>query len=55
MDVERTIYSVNDINQYVKAVLSQDARLKYILVKGEVSNFKTGAAGHLYFSLNDDK
>lgn len=55
MDVERTIYSVNDINQYVKAVLSQDARLKYILVKGEVSNFKSGAAGHLYFSLKDDK
>ena len=55
MDVERIIYSVNDINQYVKAVLSQDAKLKYILVKGEISNFKNGAAGHLYFSLKDQK
>ncbi|HNX15782.1 MAG TPA: exodeoxyribonuclease VII large subunit [Bacilli bacterium] len=55
MNYERTIYSVNDINQYVKSVLSQDAGLKYILVKGEISNFKNGAAGHLYFSLKDDK
>ena len=55
MDVERIIYSVNDINQYVKAVLSQDAKLKYILVKGEISNFKNGAAGHLYFFFKGPK
>lgn len=50
---ERPIYSVTDVNRYVKSVLSQDQNLKYIQVRGELSNFKHGANGHLYFSLKD--
>lgn len=50
---ERNIYSVSDVNRYVKSLLSQDENLKFIFVKGEVSNFKRGANGHLYFSLKD--
>ena len=50
---ERTVYSVSDVNRYVKSLLSQDENLKFIFVKGEVSNFKRGANGHLYFSLKD--
>ena len=50
---ERNIYSVTEVNRYVKAVLSQDENLKFISVKGELSNFKRGANGHLYFSLKD--
>ncbi|MFA6675467.1 MAG: exodeoxyribonuclease VII large subunit [Bacilli bacterium] len=53
MNNERTIYTVNDVNQHIKSLISQDTSLKYILVKGEISNFKNGAAGHLYFSLKD--
>lgn len=55
MDLERTVYSVSDVNQYVKAIISRDENLKFILVKGEISNFKCGAGGHLYFSLKDAK
>ena len=51
--IERTVYSVTDINRYVKAIISQDENLKFIYVKGEISNFKCGANGHLYFSLKD--
>lgn len=51
--IERTVYSVTDINRYVKAIISQDENLKYIYVKGEISNFKPGANGHIYFSLKD--
>lgn len=51
---ERNIYSVSDVNRYIKAVLSQDENLKFISVKGELSNFKRGANGHLYFSLKDN-
>lgn len=50
---ERTIYSVTDINRYIKSVISQDENLKFISIKGELSNFKRGANGHLYFSLKD--
>lgn len=50
---ERNIYSVNEVNRYVKSVISQDENLKFIFVKGEISNFKRGANGHLYFSLKD--
>ena len=50
---ERNIYSVSDVNRYVKSLLSNDENLKFISVKGELSNFKRGANGHLYFSLKD--
>ena len=50
---ERNVYSVSEVNRYVKSVLSQDENLKFIFVRGEVSNFKRGANGHLYFSLKD--
>ena len=50
---ERNIYSVSEVNRYIKAVLSQDENLKFISVKGELSNFKKGANGHFYFSLKD--
>lgn len=51
--IERTVYSVSDINRYVKAVITNDDNLKFIFVKGEISNFKPGANGHFYFSLKD--
>lgn len=51
--IERTVYSVTDINRYVKSIISQDENLKFIYVKGEISNFKPGANGHFYFSLKD--
>ncbi len=51
--IERTVYSVSDINRYVKAVIANDENLKFIFVRGEISNFKPGANGHFYFSLKD--
>ena len=50
---ERNVYSVSEVNRYVKAIISNDENLKFIFVKGEISNFKRGANGHLYFSLKD--
>jgi len=49
------IKSVSEVNSYVKRMISQDENLKYLLVKGEISNFKQGAGGHLYFSLKDER
>lgn len=44
---------VSDVNNYIKVVLTNDERLKFIRVKGEISNFKAYPSGHLYFSLKD--
>ena len=53
--MERVIYSVQDINKYIKNVLTTDENLKFIYVKGEISNFKKAMTGHLYFSLKDNE
>ena len=55
MDNNRPVFTVSDINQYIKALLNKDENLKFIYVKGEISNFKMARNGHFYFSLKDDK
>ena len=55
MNENRPVFTVSDVNQYIKALLSNDENLKYIYVKGEISNFKMASNGHFYFSLKDDK
>ena len=53
--MERVIYSVQDINKYIKNVLTTDENLRFIYVKGEISNYKKAATGHIYFSLKDNE
>ena len=53
MPINRVVYSVSDINKYIKAIINNDQNLRYISVKGEISNLKYGANGHVYFSLKD--
>ena len=55
MNQDRPVFTVSDINQYIKALISSDENLKYIYVKGEISNFKMASNGHFYFSLKDEK
>ena len=55
MDNNRPVLTVSDVNNYIKAVLNNDENLKFIYVKGEISNFKMASNGHFYFSLKDDK
>lgn len=50
-----TVYSVNELNNYVKQLLDNDDNLKYIFVTGEISNYKAHYSGHLYLTLKDDK
>ena len=49
----KTVYTVTDVNRYIKSIITGDQNLKFIYVRGEISNFKPGANGHLYFSLKD--
>ena len=55
MDENRPVFTVSDVNQYIKFVINQDETLKFIYIKGEISNFKMASNGHFYFSLKDDK
>ena len=55
MQENRPVFTVSDVNQYIKALLNNDESLKFIYVKGEISNFKMASNGHFYFSLKDDK
>lgn len=53
MTLTREPLSVSELNEYVKTVFSYDPLLKQVAVRGEISNFKRPASGHLYFSLKD--
>lgn len=48
------IFSVGQVNNYIKNIISQDYMLKSITIKGEVSNCKYHSLGHIYFSLKDE-
>lgn len=50
----RNVYSVQQINAYIKNMFTQDYMLSRIYVKGEVSNCKYHTSGHIYFSLKDE-
>ena len=47
------IYSVSQINTYIKHMFSGNSLLNHIYVKGEVSNCKYHTSGHIYFTLKD--
>ena len=47
------IYSVSEINRFIKNVLDEQPELNNIQVAGEVSNFKRYPSGHCYFTLKD--
>lgn len=48
------IYSVTELNKYIKVTLESDSELRNLQVSGEVSNFKRqSSSGHCYFSLKD--
>lgn len=48
-----SIYSVSQVNNYIKNMFNQDFMLARISVRGEVSNCKYHTSGHIYFSLKD--
>ncbi len=51
----QNIYTVAQINSYIKNMFTQDYMLQSVLVKGEVSNCKYHSSGHIYFTLKDAK
>ncbi len=52
---EKKYLSVTALTKYLKYKFDNDAHLKNVLLKGEISNFKRHSRGHFYFTLKDDK
>lgn len=50
---QRKIYSISELSAAVRELLER--RFIDIWVEGEISNFKTSTAGHLYFTLKDER
>ncbi len=51
----QNVYTVGQINSYIKNMFAQDFLLQELSVKGEVSNCKYHSSGHIYFTLKDEK
>lgn len=47
------VYSVGQVNTYIKNMFAQDFMMNRISIKGEVSNCKYHTSGHIYFTLKD--
>lgn len=52
---ELPVYSVSQVNQYIKEMMDSDELLSGLLIRGEISNYKKYPSGHHYFSLKDEK
>ena len=48
-----SVYTVSQINQYIKSLLDGDRVLGGVMIRGELSNYKVYPSGHHYFSLKD--
>ena len=48
-----SVYTVGQVNTYIKQMFSQDFMLANICVKGEISNCTYHSSGHIYFTLKD--
>ena len=51
--MEQRIFSVSEINQYIKRILDRDPLLGEVFVRGEISNYKLYPSGYHYFTLKD--
>lgn len=49
----QSVYTVAQVNAYIKNMFTQDYLLQAVSVKGEVSNCKYHSSGHIYFTLKD--
>ena len=55
MAATRTVRSVSEITDLLKSLIEQQPHLQNVWVQGQVSNYNKSAAGHIYFTLKDEK
>ena len=47
--------TVSELNDYVRRALASDPSLRFLSLRGEISDFKRYASGHWYFTLKDEQ
>ena len=50
---DKKIYTVSQINAYIKRIFDTNGPLRYVSISGEVSNCRYPDSGHIYFTLKD--
>ena len=53
--IEPRVFSVTQINRYIRELIEKDFILQSLWIKGEISNYKRHSSGHLYFTLKDEE
>ncbi|MDF2520621.1 MAG: Exodeoxyribonuclease large subunit [Clostridia bacterium] len=48
------IFTVKEVNLYIKSIMDNDIILSSLHIKGEISNYKLHSSGHAYFTLKDN-
>ena len=51
--MEQHVFSVTEVNQYIKSIIDGVPQLSELLIRGELSNYKIYPSGHHYFTLKD--
>lgn len=51
----RTVHSVSEITDLLKNLIEQQPHLQNVWIQGQVSNYSRSGAGHIYFTLKDDR
>jgi len=49
------IYSVKELNTYIKNILDRDFNLRFVKLEGELSDVKVYSSGHMYFNIIDEE
>ena len=52
--MESKVYSVTQLNRFIKMVFEKNTVLFNLSIRGEITNFKAHYTGHLYFTLKDE-
>ncbi len=47
------IYTVSQLNNYIKHILTSDPQMNEVWVRGEISNLTKHSSGHYYFTIKD--
>ena len=52
--MQQQVFSITQINEYLRGKMDADTLLSQIAVRGEISNYKMYPSGHHYFTLKDE-
>ena len=52
---EEPVFTVSEINEYVRQMLNRDEFLQRVWVRGEISRWQVYQSGHAYFTSKTNK